>query len=114
MKNEIISILMCRDDMTREEAINIIEETRDEIACAIENGAGLDEIEIRATSLTPLGEINLPFVASNAFIPRCRRNRCSFRVGARSARSSHPAENTRRTPTARAKRLAFVRFVRSV
>lgn len=45
MKNEIISILMCRDDMTREEAINIIEETRDEIACAIENGAGLDEIE---------------------------------------------------------------------
>ena len=70
MKNEIISILMCRDDMTREEAINIIEETRDEIACAIENGAGLDEIEIRATSLTPLGEINLPFVATDAFIPR--------------------------------------------
>lgn len=31
--------------MTREEAINIIEETRDEIACAIENGASLDEIE---------------------------------------------------------------------
>ena len=31
--------------MTREEAINIIEETRDEIACAIEHGAGLDEIE---------------------------------------------------------------------
>ena len=24
---------------------------------------------------TPLGEINLPFVASNAIIPRCRRNR---------------------------------------
>ena len=45
MKNEIISILMRRDDMTREEAIHIIEETRDEIAYAIENGAGLDEIE---------------------------------------------------------------------
>ena len=29
----------------------------------------------------PLGEINLPFVASNAIIPRCRRNRCSFRIG---------------------------------
>lgn len=45
MKNEIISILMRRDDMTREEAIRAIEETRDEIACAIENGASLDEIE---------------------------------------------------------------------
>ena len=31
--------------MTREEAIRTIEETRDEIAYAIENGAGLDEIE---------------------------------------------------------------------
>lgn len=45
MKENIISILMRRDDMTREEAIRIIEETRDEIACAIENGASLDEIE---------------------------------------------------------------------
>jgi hypothetical protein len=36
---------MRRDGMTREEAIRIIEETRDEIACAIENGADLDEIE---------------------------------------------------------------------
>ena len=45
MKNEIISILMRRDDMTREEAIHVIEETRDEITCAIENGASLDEIE---------------------------------------------------------------------
>lgn len=45
MKNEIISILMRRDNMTREEAIRTIEETRDEIAYAIENGAGLDEIE---------------------------------------------------------------------
>ena len=45
MKENIISILMRRDDMTREEAINIIEETRDEIACAIEHGASLDEIE---------------------------------------------------------------------
>ena len=45
MKENIISILMRRDDMTREEAVNIIEETRDEIACAIEHGAGLDEIE---------------------------------------------------------------------
>ena len=45
MKNEIISILMRRDRLTRAEAINLIEETRDEIACAIENGAGLDEIE---------------------------------------------------------------------
>ena len=41
MKNEIISILMRRDDMTHEEAIRTI----DEIAYAIENGAGLDEIE---------------------------------------------------------------------
>ena len=45
MKNEIISILMRRDRLTRAEAINLIEETRDEIACAIEHGAGLDEIE---------------------------------------------------------------------
>ena len=45
MKNEIISILKRRDDMTREEAIRVIEETRGEIACAIENGASLDEIE---------------------------------------------------------------------
>ena len=45
MKENIISILMRRDDMTREETIRIIEETRDEIACAIENGASLDEIE---------------------------------------------------------------------
>ena len=45
MKNEIISILMRRDDMTREEAIRVIEETRDEIDCAIENGASLDELE---------------------------------------------------------------------
>ena len=45
MKENIISILMRRDDITREEAIHIIEETRDEIACAIENGASLDEIE---------------------------------------------------------------------
>ena len=45
MKENIISILMRRDDMTHEEAIRVIEETRDEIACAIENGAGLDEIE---------------------------------------------------------------------
>ena len=30
---------------------------------------------------TPLGEINLPFVASSANAPRCRRNRRSFRVG---------------------------------
>ena len=45
MKENIISILMRRDDMTREEAIRIIEETRDEITCAIENGASLDEIE---------------------------------------------------------------------
>ena len=28
-----------------------------------------------SASGTPLGEINLPFVASNAIIPRCRRNR---------------------------------------
>lgn len=45
MKENIISILMRRDDMTREEAIRVIEETRDEIACAIENRAGLDEVE---------------------------------------------------------------------
>ena len=45
MKNEIISILMRRDHLTREEAIDLIEETRDEIASAIENGADLDEIE---------------------------------------------------------------------
>lgn len=45
MKNEIISILMRRDHLTRAEAIDLIEETRDEICCAIENGAGLDEIE---------------------------------------------------------------------
>lgn len=45
MKENIISILMRRDNMTREEAINIVEETRDEIACAIENGADLDEVE---------------------------------------------------------------------
>ena len=30
---------------------------------------------------TPLGEINLPFVASSANAPRCRRNRRSFRIG---------------------------------
>ena len=30
---------------------------------------------------TPLGEINLPLVASSANAPRCRRNRRSFRVG---------------------------------
>ena len=36
---------MRRDHLTRAEAIDLIEETRDEIACAIENGAGLDEIE---------------------------------------------------------------------
>ena len=45
MKNEIIAILMRRDHMTRSEAIDLIEETRDEIACAIENGASFDEIE---------------------------------------------------------------------
>ena len=45
MKNEIIAILMRRDHMTKAEAIDLIEETRDEIACAIENGAGLDEVE---------------------------------------------------------------------
>lgn len=45
MKNEIISILMRRDHLTKAEAIDLIEETRDEIACAVENGADLDEIE---------------------------------------------------------------------
>ena len=45
MKNEIISILMRRDHLTKAEAIDLIEETRDEIVCAIENGADLDEIE---------------------------------------------------------------------
>ena len=36
---------MRRDHLTRAEAIDLIKETRDEIACAIESGAGLDEIE---------------------------------------------------------------------
>lgn len=42
---EILAILMRRDDMTYEEAIRAIEETREEIACAVEDGASLDEIE---------------------------------------------------------------------
>ena len=45
MKNEIISILMRRDHLTKAEAIDLIEEAREEIYCAIENGANLDEIE---------------------------------------------------------------------
>ena len=45
MKNEIIAILMRRDHLTRAEAIDLIEETREEIYYAIENGASLDEVE---------------------------------------------------------------------
>ena len=45
MKEDIISILMRRDDMTREEAIDLIEETQEEIFEAIECGEGYDAIE---------------------------------------------------------------------
>jgi hypothetical protein len=45
MREEIISILMRRDYLTREEAINLVEETREEIYCAIQDGAMLSEIE---------------------------------------------------------------------
>ena len=33
------------------------------------------KLKVMVLKHTPLGEINLPFVASNAIIPRCRRNR---------------------------------------
>ena len=36
------------------------------------------EINLMVLKHTPLGEINLPFVASSANAPRCRRNRRSF------------------------------------
>lgn len=45
MKNEIISILMRRDHLTRAEAIDLIEETRNEIFEAIQNGEGYDVVE---------------------------------------------------------------------
>lgn len=45
MREEIISILMRRDHLTREDAINLIEETREEIYCAVQDGAMLYEIE---------------------------------------------------------------------
>ena len=45
MREEIISILMRRDLLTQDEAISVIEEVREEISLAIEDGANLDEIE---------------------------------------------------------------------
>lgn len=45
MREEIISILMRRDLLTRDEAISVIEEVREEISLAIEDGANLDDIE---------------------------------------------------------------------
>ena len=45
MKENIISVLMRRDDITREEAIDLIEETQEEIFEAIECGEGYDTIE---------------------------------------------------------------------
>ena len=35
----------------------------------------LGETKVMVLKHAPLGEINLPFVASSAIIPRCRRNR---------------------------------------
>ena len=45
MREEIIQILMRRDLLTRDEAISVIEEVREEISLAIEDGASLDDIE---------------------------------------------------------------------
>ena len=45
MKEEIIRILMRRDHLTRYEAISVIEEVREEISLAIEDGADLSDIE---------------------------------------------------------------------
>ena len=45
MREEIISILMWRDHLTRGEAINLIEETYEEIYSAIQDNATLCEIE---------------------------------------------------------------------
>ena len=45
MKEEIIQILMRRDHLTRYEAISVIEEVREEISLAIEDGADLSDIE---------------------------------------------------------------------
>ena len=43
--NEIISILMRRDHMTREDAINLILQTREEIYEAIREEASYDDIQ---------------------------------------------------------------------
>lgn len=45
MREEIIQILMRRDLLTRNEAISVIEEVREEISLAIEDGADLSDIE---------------------------------------------------------------------
>ena len=69
---------------------------------------------------TPLGEINLPFVASNAIIPRCRRNRrqteshqaCLNGRGAKEGNSKLTDAHSRRRQSrqARAKRRAVCEF----
>jgi len=42
---EIAEVLMERDEMTAEEAEEVVNYTSDEIAEALENGAGYDDIE---------------------------------------------------------------------
>ena len=93
------------------------------------------KLKVMVLKHTPLGEINLPFVASNAIIPRCRRNRrqteshqaCLNGRGAKEGNSKLTDAHSRRRQSrqARAKRRAvceiafspfgrrtrFVRFV---
>ena len=59
----------------------------------------------------PLGEINLPSVASSAIIPRCRRNRRSFRVGASPALSALPSVNIPEGSTSVASALREIREI---
>ena len=74
------------------------------------------KLKVMVLKHTPLGEINLPFVASNAIIPRCRRNRrqteshqaCLNGRGAKEGNSKLTDAHSRRRQSrqARAKRRA--------
>lgn len=45
MNDEIVKILMQRDDISREEAENLVRQTQDEIDEAVFYGAGIEEVE---------------------------------------------------------------------
>ena len=75
-----VSVILSEANGSRAGIMEFSRETlRDPSALLKQHSFG--ELNLMVLKHTPLGEINLPFVASSANAPRCRRNRRLSRVG---------------------------------